>query len=66
MGLRYKYTGPDEDITMRGVYFPKDKAVPVDDSLGAKIDVLDYFERVKPGPKTAAKKKVVTNDEDKS
>jgi len=66
MGLRYKYIGDLEETTIRDTYFKRGVVTPVDDSLGAKIDVLDYFERVKPGPKTAAKKKVVTNDEDKS
>lgn len=45
---KFKYTGDQDAITLRGVTFEKGKAVPVEDpALAAKISVLDYFAKVK-------------------
>lgn len=49
--MQFKYMGPDDEITLRGVTFKKAKAVDVDESLAAKISVLDYFKAVKPRAK---------------
>lgn len=48
--MKFKYRGPDEEITLRDVTFPKGKAVDLTDSpeLAAKVAVLDYFAEVKP------------------
>lgn len=49
--MKFKYTGPDDEITLRDVTFPKGKAVDVDEGLAEKISVLDYFKAVKPRAK---------------
>ena len=53
--MKYKYTGDDDETTLRGVTFKKGKAVDLSDnpSLAAKVDALDHFEQVT----TKAKKK---------
>lgn len=46
--MKFKYTGDQDEITIRGVTFPQGKPVTVDDdALALKICVLDYFEEVK-------------------
>ena len=52
--MKFRYTGPDEEITLRQVTFKKGEAVDVDDSLVEKISVLDYFKAVKPRGKANA------------
>lgn len=50
--MKYKFTGDQDEITIRGVTFPKGKPVTVeDDLLAQKIGALDYFEEVKRGRK---------------
>lgn len=54
--MKYKYTGPDDSITIRGVTFKKGKAVEVEDAAtAAKISVLPYFSIAKRKPKNADK-----------
>lgn len=47
--MKFKYTGPDDEITLRGVTFPKGKPVDLGDNpdLALKVSVLDYFAAVK-------------------
>lgn len=45
--MKFKYTGDQDEITLRGVTFEKGKAVDVDEALAEKISVLDYFTEVK-------------------
>jgi hypothetical protein len=46
--MKFKYTGDEASVTLRGVAFPKGKTVKVDDaSLAAKIDALPHFQKVK-------------------
>lgn len=45
--LKFKYKGPEDEITLRGVTFKKGKAVDVDDTLASKIKALDDFVEVK-------------------
>lgn len=46
--MKFKYTGDQDEITLRGVTFSKGKAVDVDDEiLSQKISVLPYFAEVK-------------------
>ena len=45
--MKFKYTGDQAEITLRGVTFEKGKPVEVDADLGAKISNLDYFKAVK-------------------
>lgn len=53
--MKFKYTGGQDEITVRTVTFPKGKAVELDASdaahrlLAAKVAALPYFEEVKPG-----------------
>jgi hypothetical protein len=44
--MKYTFTGDQSEITLRGVTFPKGKAVDVEDeALRRKIDALPYFEQ---------------------
>ena len=53
--MKFKYTGNQAEITLRGVTFPKGKAVRVDDqSLAEKIRLMPDFHAVKRGPKSNA------------
>ena len=46
--MKFKYTGPGKDITLRGVTFKRGIAKNVkDESLAAKVARLDYFEEVR-------------------
>lgn len=46
--MKFRFKGDLDSITIRGVTFPKDKAVSVDcPDLAAKIDVLPYFTRAR-------------------
>lgn len=46
--MKFKYTGEQAAITLRGVTFEKEKAVQVDDEgLASKVAALDFFEQVK-------------------
>lgn len=47
--MKYKYIGPDDEITLRSVTFEKGKAVDLsgDPDLAAKVSALDYFQEVK-------------------
>ena len=46
--MKYKYTGDQSEITIRGVTFKKGKAVDVDDaSLIQKISAIPDFSAVK-------------------
>lgn len=50
--MKFKFTGDQDEITLRGVTFPKGKAVDVGcEELAEKISVLDYFKAVKPRAK---------------
>lgn len=54
--MKFKYTGPDEAITLREITFEKGKAVDVAcTDLQAKLDALDYFKVVKPRGKRSDK-----------
>jgi len=48
--MKFKYIGPDAEITLRDVTFPKGKPVDLSDKLelAVKVSVLDYFAEVKP------------------
>lgn len=48
--MKFKYIGPDAEITLRDVTFPKGKPVDLSDNLelAVKVSVLDYFAEVKP------------------
>lgn len=46
--MKFKFTGDQDEITLRGVTFEKGKAVDVDDpELIEKISALSYFSTVK-------------------
>lgn len=49
--MKFRYLGTDtepEAVTIRGVEFPKGKAVAVDDiDLAIKLEALPYFREVK-------------------
>ena len=47
--MKFKYTGPQDEITLRGVTFEKGKAVDLSDNLdlAVKVDALDYFTEAK-------------------
>ncbi len=46
--MKYKYTGEQDEITLRGVTFKKGKAVDVDDpNLEQKISAMSDFSQVK-------------------
>lgn len=53
--MKFKYMGPQDEITLRGVTFAKGEAVELDPEnqhealLAAKIAVIDGFEEVKAG-----------------
>lgn len=51
--MKFKYTGDQDEITLRGVTFAKGKAVDLSENpdLAAKVDALEYFAKVKRGPK---------------
>ena len=54
--MQFKFTGPDEEITLRQVTFKKGKAVDVDcPNLQAKLAALDFFTEVKTRAKRNAK-----------
>jgi hypothetical protein len=56
--MQFKYTGPDEEITLREVTFKAGKAVLVEDEgFQAKLSNLDYFKEVKPRGRPSAKNK---------
>ena len=47
--MKYRFTGEQDEITLRGVTFKKGKAVDVEDpALAQKLDALGLFEVVKP------------------
>lgn len=51
----YTYTGPEDEISLRGVTFPKGVPVPIDDKgFEAKLDNLPYFDTDKPEAAKAA------------
>lgn len=58
--MKFKYTGDQDAITLRGVTFEKGKAVELDADdphaalLAAKVAALPYFEAVKPRRKAEA------------
>lgn len=45
--MKFKFTGPQDEITIRGVTFEKGKAVEVDAELGAKVSGIDGFKPVR-------------------
>ena len=50
--MKFKYTGDQDAITLRGVTFKKGKAVGVDDpNFIEKLSGLPYFAPVKPNGK---------------
>ena len=50
--MKFKYTGPNKEMTLRGVTFPKNKGVEVlSPNFQAKLAALDYFAEVKPRAK---------------
>ena len=56
--MKFKFTGPDEEITLREITFAKGKAVDVaDPEFQAKLAALDFFQVVKPRGKRNAKNK---------
>lgn len=47
--MKFKYVGPDEEITLREITFSKGKAVDVEcENLQSKLEALDEFQAVKP------------------
>ncbi len=48
--MKYKYTGEQDEITLRNTTFAKGKAVDLSDNpgLAQKVSVLPEFEAVKP------------------
>ena len=56
--MKFRYTGPDEKITLRQTTFKKGEAVDVAcEDLQAKIAALDYFKEVKQRAKRNDKNK---------
>ena len=56
--MKFRYTGPDEEITLRQVTFKKGEAVDVDaPEFQRKLSSLDFFKVVKPRGKAGAKDK---------
>lgn len=48
--MKFKYTGPLDEITLRDVTFPKGKPVEVlNENFQQKLGNLDYFTEVKRG-----------------
>jgi hypothetical protein len=47
--MKFKYTGDQDEITLRGVTFKKGKAVDLSGNLdlAIKVDALDYFQEVR-------------------
>lgn len=58
--MKYKYTGDQPSVSIRGVTFEKGKAVDLTDNpaLVEKVSVLEFFEQAKP-------RKAKANDKDK-
>jgi hypothetical protein len=55
--MKFRFTGPQDEITLQGVTFEKGKAVDVaSPELVAKISVLPYFQKVKAARNDKAKK----------
>ena len=46
---KFKYMGPQDEITLRGVTFKKGKAVGVDAALADKVSNISGFVEVKGG-----------------
>jgi len=53
--MKFKFTGDQDAITLRGVTFEAGKAVDLSDNpeLAAKVSVLPYFVEVKPRKRKA-------------
>ena len=53
--MKFKFTGDQDEITLRGVTFEKGKAVDLSDNpdLAQKVAVLPYFSEVKSRAKKA-------------
>lgn len=45
--MKFKWTGAQDEITIRGVTFAKGKAVDVDEELAAKVSGIEGFKPVK-------------------
>lgn len=57
--MKFKYVGPNEEITLREVPFKKGKAVDVEcANFQEKLEGLDIFEKVKPRAKANGKNEV--------